>query len=331
VRDAPGADPGLAATRGVAEPAPHAIAHDRPNASTAAARPPLALHFWGVRGSVPAPGPETARYGGNTPCLEVRAADGRRLVLDAGTGLRPLGDAMLAEAGAGPAHAAAPAGVPLLVTHGHADHVQGLPFFAPLARGLTTLTLYAGPLCAVNVDRAVRSLLQPPLFPTAEAMLARIRVAALELDGGDVVGGFETRPVPTAHPGAACGFVVRDPESGGSAAYLPDNELAAAGAAERRAMVEALAGVDVLVHDATYLPAEMPTHRGWGHSSYAEAVRLAADAGVRRLVLFHHHPARNDDAVDRLTGEAAALAAAAGAGGPEVTAAAEGEVLVVGR
>lgn len=306
------AEPGPAATRGATD-----------------ALPALTLHFWGVRGSVPAPGAATARYGGNTPCVEVRAADGRRLVLDAGTGLRPFGDALLAENGAPPTGAVPLADLPLLVTHGHADHVQGLPFFAPLARGTATLTLYAGPLCAANVDRAVRSLLQPPLFPTAAEMLARLRVEALGLTAASRIGGFDVRPVPMAHPGNACGFRVHDPASGRTAAYLPDNELAAIDAAGggHRPLVEALAGVDVLVHDATYLPAEMDSYRGWGHSSYAEAVHLAAAAGVPRLVLFHHHPARDDVAVDRLTEAARELAIANG--GPEVTAAAEGSSVAV--
>lgn len=305
-----------------AEPGPAAASE------TTGAPPALALHFWGVRGSVPAPGAATARYGGNTPCVEVRGADGRRLVLDAGTGLRPFGDALLAHRGAPPSGAAPLTDLPLLVTHGHADHVQGLPFFAPLARGLATLTLYAGPLCAANVDRAVRSLLQPPLFPMADAMLARLRVEVLALRTASRVGGFDVRPVPMAHPGHACGFCVRDPASGRTAAYLPDNELAAVDDGARRALVAALAGVDVLVHDATYLPAELGAHRGWGHSSYAEAVRLAADAGVPRLVLFHHHPARDDDAIDRLTDAARDLAAAA-AVGLVVEAAAEGAALAV--
>jgi phosphoribosyl 1,2-cyclic phosphodiesterase len=293
-----------------------------------AAAAPLVLRFWGVRGSVPAPGPATARFGGNTPCVELRAADGRRLLLDAGTGLRAFGDAFRGESDNAGGGASA---LGVLVTHGHADHVQGLPFFAPLARGRVALTVYAGAECAEGVRQAVRALLGPPLFPEADGLADRLVVHSLATDAESEVAGFAVRPVSLAHPGGSCGFVVRDPASGARVAYVPDNELAAVEGVcgGRRALLEALADVDVLIHDATYLPAELPAHRGWGHSTYAEAVRLAADAGVRHLVLFHHDPTRDDDAVERLTEVARRLAAASRGGGPAVSAAAEGATLAV--
>lgn len=286
-----------------------------------AGAPTLLLRYWGVRGSVPAPGAATARYGGNTPCVELRTADGRLLVLDAGTGLRTLGDALLADAGA-------PATLHVLVTHGHADHVHGLPFFAPFARRRVALVLYTSAGCAEGVRGGVRALLQPPLFPEADGLVDRLPVHVLADAGETEVAGFAVRAVSMAHPGGACGFVVRDPAGGHQVAYLPDNELAVLEGEARRALVEALRGVDVLLHDAMYLPSELPTHYGWGHSSYAESVRLAADAGARRLVLFHHHPARDDDALDRIAYAARKLAEAPG-GGPEVTVAAEGATLAL--
>lgn len=282
---------------------------------------PLTLRFWGVRGSVPSPGPSTARYGGNTPCVELRAADGRRLVLDAGTGLRVLGHAMRGEP---------TAEVSVCVSHAHGDHVQGLPFFAPLARPDGRVVLYAGTAQADAVRDGVRAVLVPPLFPQLDGMLDRVRVAALPAAAAGTVAGFSVRAVDVPHPGGASGFVARDAASGRTVAYLPDLEL---GAVEtvgggRRTLLEGIAGAHVLVHDATYLPSELDAHRGWGHSSYAEAVRLAADARVPRLVLFHHHPSRDDDGVDRLTELARALAREAGAA-LEVTAAAEGMELAV--
>ena len=132
------------------------------------------------------------------------------------------------------------------------------------------------------------------------------------------------------HPGGAAGFRVEPPDGGGALVYLPDNELAVAegDSGRRRALLDAIAGAALLVHDATYLPSELPTHRGWGHSTYAEAVRLAADAQVPRLVLFHHDPSRDDAALDRLGAVARAIAQDS-RGAPEVIVAAEGLALTL--
>jgi ribonuclease BN (tRNA processing enzyme) len=158
---------------------------------------------------------------------------------------------------------------------------------------------------------------------------ARVTFAPLPPAGEPVeLGGFVVRAIELAHPGGAAGFRIDDPRSGASVAYIPDNEL---GAVEgvcggRRTLLEAVAGTDLLIHDATYLPAELPSRRGWGHSSYAEAVRLAADAGVPRLVLFHHAPERADDEVERVGGIAEALGRAS-RGATEVRVGIEGDAL----
>lgn len=280
----------------------------------------LVLVCWGVRGSVPSPGPATARYGGNTPCAELRAPDGRRLLLDAGTGMRPLGAAW------GPGPDVPDGEVDVLVSHAHGDHLHGLGFFAPFVAGHAHLTLHTSLNQVAAIEAGVRAILGPPLFPTIDGLLSRVKVRGLAPDESARIAGFDVRPLEAAHPGGAAGFRVTDPERGGSLVYLPDNELAAVEGMRggRGALLEAVADADLLVHDATYLPAELGRHRGWGHSSYAEAVRLASEGGVGRLMLHHHHPSRDDGAVDRLLGVARALGDEARPG-VEVLAAVEGE------
>lgn len=284
-----------------------------------------------MRGSIPTPGPHTVRVGGNTSCVELAAADGRRLILDAGTGLRHVGRAPepLSASGADGADGAVP---PLLVTHAHADHLHGFPFFAPLHADGAALTVHAAPWVLDAVAAAATALLSPPLFPIAiGAAPERVRFAPLGEPGAPMeLGGFVVRTIELSHPGGAAGFRIDDPLSGRSVAYLPDNELAAVEGVcgGRRTLLEAVADVDLLVHDATYLPAELPERRGWGHSSYAEAVRLAADAGARRLLLFHHAPERTDDQVERIGRIAAALGLAA-RGAPAVTVACERDEYVL--
>ena len=282
----------------------------------------LRVRFWGTRGSIPTPGPDTVRYGGNTPCLEVRGAGDALAILDAGTGLRELGRALLA--------AGAPLTADLYLTHAHWDHIQGLPFFAPLFRSGHRFRIWADEGQLRRIERAVRAQMAPDVFPIPfEEVRAAIEFRALgeAATGGDA---FDVSALPVRHPGGALGDRVGPRNGGGGAlVYIPDNELDPESAYDapadwRDRLVAFARGAALLVHDAMYTADEAASYRGWGHSAAEAAVALALDAGVGRLALFHHRPERRDDEVDEILARCRALA---GTGRLEVIAAREGTTL----
>jgi phosphoribosyl 1,2-cyclic phosphodiesterase len=251
----------------------------------------MRLRFFGVRGSVPTPGGATVRYGGNTVCVEVRLAGGAVIILDAGTGIRELGKALLAEGHTGP--------LSLLLSHVHWDHIMGLPFFGPLWRPSTTLQMYPLANDAHQDSARRRSLFDGVHFPVRGSDIPA-RMDLLEPDPGDwLIGGARVRHVALSHPGGAQGFRVDD-EDGSSMAYLTDNELAPVGSGSPAtdALARFAAGVGVLIHDAQYDEPEMHDKHGWGHSSLLSVLELGRMAETPHLVLFHHDPDRDDDALD---------------------------------
>jgi len=260
------------------------------------------LRFWGVRGSVPSPGPRTARFGGNTPCLELRGPDGDLVILDAGTGLREFGSQLSNE----------PMDLRIFLTHGHWDHIQGLPFFAPLFRSGTRITIH-GPRPesgAGGLARAFDAQMSAVVFPVALADAgATVEFREFSPDDGRFEGpGYEITTMPVRHPGGAVGYSFSMQGRGDERkfVYVSDNELTAEGDlaetdAWRRRLVEFASDADLLVHDATYSEQEYGRHRGWGHSTDRQAVALALEAGVKRLALFHHHPDRSDAEIDSRT------------------------------
>lgn len=274
----------------------------------------MIARVWGCRGSLPTPGEATVRYGGNTSCVEIRR-DGRiSLILDAGTGIKRLGDEL--DPGLE---------VHVLLTHLHLDHVEGLRFFAPLWReeGLVHIWGPSSPVHSLE-ERIARSF-SPPLFPVdlgdipAEVRFHDVPDGAWELDGIRILAH------PVSHPGSTVGF--RLEHDGRSLAFIPDHEpvlgVDLADLEPDWISGHAVAdGVDVLLHDSQYSEAEYADRVGWGHSSVAHAVGFAQRAGVRRLVLFHHDPDHSDAAVDRLAQQATALWN--GNGGPPPVAACEG-------
>jgi phosphoribosyl 1,2-cyclic phosphodiesterase len=244
----------------------------------------LSIRFWGVRGSCPSPGPETAGVGGNTSCVEVTAGS-TRFALDAGTGLRRLG-AHLAAKRSGPVD------LTVLLSHVHWDHIQGLPFFGPVYAQGTRLVLAGGNTGAVLRD-TLRRQMSAPTFPVDWNDVPASREYVELRDGACTrFGDAEVRTARANHPDAV--FAYRVEHAGRSIVYATDTEHYACVDPRLAALAR---GADVLVYDAQYLPEEYGAKVGWGHSTYEAGAALARAAGVRKLVLFHHDPARSDEDV----------------------------------
>jgi len=282
--------------------------------------------FWGTRGSIPTPGAHTARYGGNTPCVAVESASGDVVILDAGTGIRALG-LKLVERQNGAVNAE------ILLSHAHWDHIQGLPHFKPFFAPGNRVRIWGSRQGTTSLEAILRQQMDPAVFPVPlDALSAKLTVQQVE-PGEFTVGAFRVEAIRLRHPGTTLGFRLTPAAGGSSMAYVTDNELGPGGhydtpASWRNDFVAFLANTELLIHDAMYTPQELEQHRGWGHSTFEEAVTLAADAGVRRLVLFHHEPEHGDADVDGML--AAARRAAKARGTPvEVLAGQEGATLTL--
>lgn len=287
----------------------------------------LRVQFWGTRGSIPSPGPTTVRYGGNTPCVEVRTSTGWLIVLDAGTGIRELGRSLIARANGAPIRG------DIFLTHVHWDHIQGIPFFGPLFQQGNHFTIWGSKALEPALDRVVRSQMAPVVFPVAFDQLdAQIDFCALTAEQRSA-SGYEVRAFEVRHPGGALGYRFSEGNGAPAFVYISDNELGSGATYDSRAnwrrdLIEFVHGARVLVHDTTYTAAEYDHHRGWGHSTYEDAVELSLDANVETLVLFHHKPERTDDEVDERAAECRAIVRRRG-GQLSIVPAAEGLTLTV--
>lgn len=273
-----------------------------------AARPRLTI--WGCRGSLPVGGPGTARYGGATACVVV-AEGSRRLVLDAGSGIRAYGRSLSEAEGGGP-HT-------VLLSHTHWDHICGLPFFAPLYDPRASVTVLGPDQPSATLPEIVEGIFAPAVWPLPPR--AQLQVHSLGT-GESRAGGFPVRAVRLAHAGTTLGYRIQT-ESGQSVSYVTDNELAGMHPSVRAELVQVLAGSDVLLHDATWADAILDERAGWGHSSVGEAIALGMEAGCRVVVLFHHDPDADDEALERNL----ALAPRGTTGTPEVILARDGMTL----
>jgi ribonuclease BN (tRNA processing enzyme) len=250
------------------------------------------------------------------------------IILDAGTGLRELGRSLIARANGAPIRG------DIFLTHAHWDHIQGIPFFGPIFQRGNHFTIWGSKALETSIDRVVRDQMSPVVFPiTFEELDATIDFSEIA-EETQRRNGYEVSAYPVRHPGGALGYRFVEAYAGAPAlVYVSDNELGAAGKFDtpdgwRAGLVEFVGGARVLVHDTTYTSEEYDHFRGWGHSTYADAVTLALESGVEELVLFHHKPERTDDEVDDRVAHCRAQVADCG-GRLKVVAAAEGMTLTV--
>jgi phosphoribosyl 1,2-cyclic phosphodiesterase/CheY-like chemotaxis protein len=265
------------------------------------------LKFWGVRGSIPTPGPTTVYYGGNTTCVEVRAGE-QIIILDAGTGLRLLGEQLIAEFDHHPLN------LTLLLTHTHWDHIQGLPFFSPAYRPQNHLRILGYEGARHGLQNVLSNQMESTFFPVGLSQLpANLRIEELK-DMDFAVGSVQVKSCFANHPGMCVGYRIFT--SRGSVAFFPDNEPFLGrhrlGGPERsdteldfarnqdQRMADFLSGTDVLIMDTQYDCQEYKEHVGWGHGCLEDVLRLAIQAEVRRLYMFHHDPSHNDAKISQM-------------------------------
>jgi phosphoribosyl 1,2-cyclic phosphodiesterase/ActR/RegA family two-component response regulator len=272
--------------------------------------PTTRIKFWGVRGSIPVPGPTTIGYGGNTTCVEVRT-NGNIIILDAGSGIRELGLALNNEFGK------APLNLTLLLTHTHWDHIQGLPFFLPAYQAKNTIEVYGYQGARAGLATILAAQMELPFFPVSWKNLpGTIKVRELKKMDFNV-GDVRVRSRFLNHPGVCAGYRLYTKE--GSIAFLPDNEpfeplklklaerdgvhmqrARAQAVVQRSQLVEFLKGTDVLILDTQYTDEKYQEHIGWGHGALSRVVSLALEARAKKLFLFHHDPSHDDRQIDEM-------------------------------
>ena len=250
----------------------------------------MKLTFYGVRGSIAAPGKDTVKYGGNTSCVLVEPDDEVVLIFDAGTGIRSLGQLLVSDS----------RDIYLLFSHHHWDHIQGLPFFRPIYQQGRKIRLLSNYLNAGDASSVLDQMTDSHFPVTGAQLQADIEVAPFNDQGSIMIGDTKVSTMPLNHPGGGSGYKIETAH--GRLVYITDNELFPPNevATSYAGWVNFAQGVDLLIHDAMFVDDELSKVHGWGHSLISQALQLALDAGVKRLLLFHHDPSRSDAQLDAI-------------------------------
>jgi phosphoribosyl 1,2-cyclic phosphodiesterase len=268
----------------------------------------MRLKFWGTRGSISTPGKQTVRYGGNTPCVELRLQNDHLIILDAGTGIRNLGETLIEKGESLKAH--------LLISHPHWDHIQGFPFFKPAFISGNELTIIGGETERVTLQKMISDQMNKIYFPVQlNELKATLKFRKIEEESFEIAGA-KIQTIFVNHPSFAIGYRITN--NGKSIVYISDNEPFDRRVAQslrnvEKSIVEKFSrtvgdpnqrvfdfvrNADILIHDATYTPEEYVDRVGWGHSHYLFTLKVAAEGNVKSLILFHHDPAHHDEKVD---------------------------------
>ncbi len=267
----------------------------------------MKFKFWGVRGSISTPGPATVKYGGNTTCIEIRTNNNELIILDAGTGIHPLGQELLKQL---------PVTAHIFITHTHWDHIQGLPFFSPIFIPGNNINIYGGldPVTNEGIERALGVQLQYSYFPIREAELnAKIVYNTIKPEHSIVVAGATITPILLSHPVLNFGYRV---DCDGQSIfftgdyepifniYEPDDseyqEYQSFIDQKQQEIALAIKGVDALIIDSSYTTEEYTAKKGWGHGTYGSAIKIANAAQVKKLFFTHHEPTRTDNQLDKI-------------------------------